>query len=178
MCVLSGKYLLGKQSFAMMLFKNIDFFLSFLQLDLQFIPSRCDTGKVERAQGRPWRILGSPTPPGAVVEEAADACARSLHELWNLRFSRTKMDGGAYGGGKAGAPFDPIAFVQRPQVILRAICLVSRHRESRRRDRFRASIRGVRSRRQRRRRRCRGCVRKRERRGERARSLDADGHWF
>lgn len=35
------------------------------------------------------------------------------------------MDGGAYGGGKAGAPFDPIAFVQRPQVILRAVSLVS-----------------------------------------------------
>ncbi|KAK2583069.1 hypothetical protein KPH14_009102 [Odynerus spinipes] len=35
------------------------------------------------------------------------------------------MDGGgAYGGGKAGAPFDPIAFVQRPQVILRAVCLL------------------------------------------------------
>ncbi|XP_015516603.1 synaptogyrin [Neodiprion pinetum] len=35
------------------------------------------------------------------------------------------MDGGgAYGGGKAGAPFDPIAFVQRPQVILRALCLL------------------------------------------------------
>ncbi|XP_017755622.1 PREDICTED: synaptogyrin-1-like [Eufriesea mexicana] len=33
------------------------------------------------------------------------------------------MDGGAYGGGKAGAPFDPIAFIQRPQVILRAVCL-------------------------------------------------------
>ncbi|KYM94890.1 Synaptogyrin-2 [Cyphomyrmex costatus] len=36
------------------------------------------------------------------------------------------MDGGAYGGGKAGAPFDLIAFVQRPQVILRTLCLVSR----------------------------------------------------
>lgn len=36
------------------------------------------------------------------------------------------MDGGgAYGGGKAGGPFDPIAFVQRPQVILRALCWVS-----------------------------------------------------
>jgi hypothetical protein len=36
------------------------------------------------------------------------------------------MDGGgAYGGGKAGAPFDPIQFAQRPQVILRAVCLVS-----------------------------------------------------
>ncbi|KAE8739535.1 hypothetical protein FOCC_FOCC014955 [Frankliniella occidentalis] len=32
--------------------------------------------------------------------------------------------GGAYGGGKAGAPFDPITFVQRPQVILRAVCLL------------------------------------------------------
>ncbi|XP_076043289.1 synaptogyrin isoform X2 [Oratosquilla oratoria] len=29
---------------------------------------------------------------------------------------------GAYGGGKAGAAFDPITFVQRPQVILRAVC--------------------------------------------------------
>ncbi|KAL7640274.1 UNVERIFIED_CONTAM: hypothetical protein RMT77_009688 [Armadillidium vulgare] len=29
---------------------------------------------------------------------------------------------GAYGGGKAGAAFDPITFVQRPQVILRAAC--------------------------------------------------------
>ncbi|XP_037914614.1 synaptogyrin isoform X2 [Hermetia illucens] len=29
--------------------------------------------------------------------------------------------GGAYGGGKAGAAFDPITFVQRPQVILRAL---------------------------------------------------------
>ncbi|XP_034936124.1 synaptogyrin [Chelonus insularis] len=35
------------------------------------------------------------------------------------------MDGGgAYGGGKAGAPFDPIAFVQRPQVIIKAACLL------------------------------------------------------
>ncbi|EEB19815.1 synaptogyrin-1, putative [Pediculus humanus corporis] len=32
--------------------------------------------------------------------------------------------GGAYGGGKAGAPFDPIGFVQRPQVILKATCLL------------------------------------------------------
>ncbi|CAH0563800.1 unnamed protein product [Brassicogethes aeneus] len=29
---------------------------------------------------------------------------------------------GAYGGGKAGGAFDPISFVQRPQVILRAVC--------------------------------------------------------
>ncbi|XP_067005746.2 synaptogyrin [Anabrus simplex] len=31
---------------------------------------------------------------------------------------------GAYGGGKAGAPFDPMQFVQRPQVILRGLCLL------------------------------------------------------
>lgn len=36
------------------------------------------------------------------------------------------MEGvGAYGGGKAGGSFDPITFVQRPQVILRALCWVS-----------------------------------------------------
>ncbi|CAL7950871.1 unnamed protein product [Xylocopa violacea] len=51
---------------------------------------------------------------------------RDLAELEELLLglSRNKMDGGAYGGGKAGAPFDPIAFVQRPQVILRAVCLL------------------------------------------------------
>ncbi|XP_018330634.1 synaptogyrin isoform X1 [Agrilus planipennis] len=33
------------------------------------------------------------------------------------------MEGtGAYGGGKAGSAFDPIAFVKRPQVILRLVC--------------------------------------------------------
>lgn len=43
-----------------------------------------------------------------------------------LFVTRKNMDGGgAYGGGKAGAPIDPIQFVQRPQVILRALCLVS-----------------------------------------------------
>ncbi|KAF5290867.1 hypothetical protein FQR65_LT11506 [Abscondita terminalis] len=29
---------------------------------------------------------------------------------------------GAYGGGKAGGAFDPLAFGRRPQVILRAVC--------------------------------------------------------
>lgn len=33
--------------------------------------------------------------------------------------------GGAYGGGKAGASFDMMTFVQRPQVILRGGCWVS-----------------------------------------------------
>lgn len=33
--------------------------------------------------------------------------------------------GGAYGAGKAGAPFDPIAFVKKPQVILRLCSMVS-----------------------------------------------------
>lgn len=38
------------------------------------------------------------------------------------------MEGvGAYGGGKAGASFDPITFVQRPQVIVRALCWVSNY---------------------------------------------------
>lgn len=32
--------------------------------------------------------------------------------------------GGAYGGGKAGGSFDLITFVQRPTVILRALCWV------------------------------------------------------
>ena len=37
------------------------------------------------------------------------------------------MDGGgtAYGAGKAGGPFDPITFVKKPQVILRAVSWVS-----------------------------------------------------
>lgn len=35
--------------------------------------------------------------------------------------------GGAYGGGKAGGAFDLITFVQRPQVILRALCWVCTH---------------------------------------------------
>uniref|UniRef100_A0A1B6DG20 Synaptogyrin n=1 Tax=Clastoptera arizonana TaxID=38151 RepID=A0A1B6DG20_9HEMI len=32
--------------------------------------------------------------------------------------------GGAYGAGKAGAAFDPFIFIQRPHVILRAVCLL------------------------------------------------------
>lgn len=32
------------------------------------------------------------------------------------------FSGGAYGGGKAGGAFDPIGFVMRPTVILRAVC--------------------------------------------------------
>lgn len=35
--------------------------------------------------------------------------------------------GGAYGGGKAGGQFDLITFVQRPTVILRALCWVCTH---------------------------------------------------
>lgn len=35
------------------------------------------------------------------------------------------FSGGAYGGGKAGGAFDPIGFVMRPTVILRAVCWVS-----------------------------------------------------
>ncbi|XP_076392089.1 synaptogyrin [Megachile rotundata] len=58
----------------------------------------------------------------AEVEEAQSNLS-NLEKLI-LLLSRNKMDGGAYGGGKAGAPFDPIAFIQRPQVILRAVCLL------------------------------------------------------
>jgi len=32
------------------------------------------------------------------------------------------MEGGAFGGGKAGMAFDPISFVQRPQTIVRMLC--------------------------------------------------------
>lgn len=32
---------------------------------------------------------------------------------------------GAYGGGKAGGAFDPQQFVQKPPVIVRAVCWVS-----------------------------------------------------
>ncbi|BET01535.1 unnamed protein product [Nesidiocoris tenuis] len=32
--------------------------------------------------------------------------------------------GGAYGAGKAGAAFDPILFAKRPQVIVKAVCLL------------------------------------------------------
>lgn len=35
------------------------------------------------------------------------------------------FSGGAYGGGKAGGAFDPIGFVMRPTVILRAVCWVN-----------------------------------------------------
>lgn len=68
--------------------------------------------------------------PPSTAEHCGGACALSRRDSFEIiairHFSSTKMDGGAYGGGKAGAPFDPIAFVQRPQVILRAVCLVSR----------------------------------------------------
>lgn len=33
--------------------------------------------------------------------------------------------GGAYGGGKAGGAFDPLSFVMKPQVVIRALCWVS-----------------------------------------------------
>lgn len=32
---------------------------------------------------------------------------------------------GAYGAGMAGAPFDPVAFIKKPQVILRIVGIVS-----------------------------------------------------
>lgn len=35
-------------------------------------------------------------------------------------------NGGAYGGGKAGGAFDPVTFAMKPQVVIRALCWVSR----------------------------------------------------
>lgn len=37
--------------------------------------------------------------------------------------SMTNNDG-AYGGGMAGGPFDPVGFIKKPQVILRIITIV------------------------------------------------------
>jgi len=34
------------------------------------------------------------------------------------------MSGGAFGGAKAGAPFDPVLFAKKPAVILRSLCLL------------------------------------------------------
>ncbi|XP_066293096.1 synaptogyrin-3-like [Branchiostoma lanceolatum] len=42
-----------------------------------------------------------------------------------MMHSKSKMDGGgAYGAGKAGAAFDPVEFIKRPQVICRIISWV------------------------------------------------------
>ena len=38
--------------------------------------------------------------------------------------SMSTNEGGAYGSGMAGAPFDPVAFIKKPQVILRIIGIV------------------------------------------------------
>jgi len=37
------------------------------------------------------------------------------------------MDAGAYGAGRAGAPFNPVTFIKKPQVIVRLCALVSLH---------------------------------------------------
>lgn len=49
---------------------------------------------------------------------------KSLCHIFFLKTIIMDM-GGAYGGGKAGGAFNPITFVQRPQVLLRAACWVS-----------------------------------------------------
>ncbi|VDI62633.1 synaptogyrin-2-like [Mytilus edulis] len=38
--------------------------------------------------------------------------------------STAQGSGGAYGAGKAGTPFDPLEFIKKPQVILRAVSLI------------------------------------------------------
>lgn len=35
------------------------------------------------------------------------------------------MSTAAYGAGKAGATFDPMTFVKKPQVVLKLVCFVS-----------------------------------------------------
>lgn len=37
----------------------------------------------------------------------------------NFAKMSTGKEGGAFGAGKAGTPFDPVAFIKKPQVILR-----------------------------------------------------------
>lgn len=42
----------------------------------------------------------------------------------------TGQEGGAYGAGKAGTPFDPLTFIKKPQVILRiasTVCSMFKH---------------------------------------------------
>lgn len=34
------------------------------------------------------------------------------------------MDGGAYGAGRAGAPFNPVTYIKKPEVIVRLVSLV------------------------------------------------------
>lgn len=41
-----------------------------------------------------------------------------------MSMPQAQASGGAYGAGKAGAPFDPLEFIKKPQVILRAVSLV------------------------------------------------------
>ena len=54
------------------------------------------------------------------------ATLKTVFSQGSARKLSSKMEGlGAYGGGKAGGAFDPVAFVQRPQVVLRAMCWVS-----------------------------------------------------
>jgi len=38
--------------------------------------------------------------------------------------STGQQEGGAYGAGKAGTPFDPLEYIKKPQVILRLASLV------------------------------------------------------
>ena len=50
----------------------------------------------------------------------------TIVELIESMLKSTTMSNneGAYGAGMAGAPFDPIAFIKKPQVILRIVGIV------------------------------------------------------
>lgn len=43
----------------------------------------------------------------------------------NMSDNQQGAIGTAYGAGKAGAPFDPLVYIKKPQVILRLVSLVS-----------------------------------------------------
>lgn len=61
------------------------------------------------------------------IRKYADVIVPCVQVSLNLE---TKMDGGgAYGAGMAGGSFDPVAFIKKPQVILRIGSWVSsKHR--------------------------------------------------
>lgn len=54
------------------------------------------------------------------------SCMRILNDCCCNMSTAPGAIGGAYGAGKAGAPFDPLTYIKKPQVILRLVSLVSK----------------------------------------------------
>jgi len=42
-----------------------------------------------------------------------------------IKSSQVSNNDAAYGAGMAGAPFDPLSFIKKPQVIIRIVSVVS-----------------------------------------------------